>query len=144
MAFPGTAKYDEGYEGKEEAVSSTPQAALGSGSIDKPAGEEDDQAYYHWSKRNGVFRPVGHTQDEVPAGIYEIDNDNGGWFLSRVKFPSDNLLRLPGMPIDYILNQIDTFWKREELFKQTGLLHKRGILMYGPAGCGKTSIIRLL
>jgi ATPase family associated with various cellular activities (AAA) len=144
MAFPGTAKYDEGYEGKEEAVSSTPQAVLGSGSIDKPAGEEDDQAYYHWSKRNGVFRPVGHTQDEVPAGIYEIDNDNGGWFLSRVKFPSDNLLRLPGMPIDYILNQIDTFWKREELFKQTGLLHKRGILMYGPAGCGKTSIIRLL
>ncbi len=61
-----------------------------------------------------------------------------------MKFPSDNLLRLPGMPIEFILNQIDTFWKREQLFKDTGLLHKRGILMYGPAGCGKTSIIRLL
>lgn len=106
--------------------------------------DDDDQAYFHWSKRNGVYRPVGHTQDTVPSGIYEIDNDNSGWFLSKVKFPSDNLLRLPGMPIDYILDQIDTFWKREELFKQTGLLHKRGILMYGPAGCGKTSIIRLL
>ena len=108
------------------------------------AGEEEDQAYYHWSKRNGVFRPVGHTQDEVPAGIYEIDNDNSGWFLSKVKFPSDTLLRLPGMPIDFILDQIRAFWEREHLFKQTGLLHKRGILMYGPAGCGKTSIIRLL
>jgi hypothetical protein len=107
-------------------------------------GSDDDQAYYHWSKRNGVFRPVGHTQDTVPAGIYEIDNDNSGWFLSKVKFPSDALLRLPGMPIDFILDQIDTFWKREELFTQTKLLHKRGILMYGPAGCGKTSIIRLL
>ena len=105
---------------------------------------DEDQAYYHWSKRQGVYRPVGHTQDQVPAGIYEIDNDNSGWFLSKVKFPSDTLLRLPGMPIEFILNQIDTFWKREELFKQTGLLHKRGILMYGPAGCGKTSIIRLL
>jgi hypothetical protein len=113
----------------------------------KPAStkaDDQDQAYYHWSKRNGVFRPVGHTQDTIPAGIYEIDNDNGGWFLSKVKFPSDNLLRLPGMPIDFILSQIDTFWKRRELFEQTGLLHKRGILMYGPAGCGKTSIIRLL
>src|SRR5271154_5613051 len=110
---------------------------------DSEDGDDEDQ-YYHWSKRNGVYRPVGHTQDQVPAGIYEIDNDNSGWFLTKVKFPSDNLLRLPGMPIDYILGQIDTFWTREELFKQTGLLHKRGILMYGPAGCGKTSIIRLL
>src|SRR5271163_3896874 len=112
----------------------------------KPESEEDDDEdqYYHWSKRNGVYRPVGHTQDQIPAGIYEIDNDNSGWFLSKVKFPSDNLLRLPGMPIEFILSQIDTFWKREKMFKDTGLLHKRGILMYGPAGCGKTSIIRLL
>jgi hypothetical protein len=123
----------------EPSTPKTTLAAEGQG-----GGEDEDQAYYHWSKRNGVFRPVGHTQDTVPAGIYEIDNDNGGWFLSKVKFPSDALLRLPGMPIDFILNQIDAFWKREELFKQTGLLHKRGILMYGPAGCGKTSIIRLL
>jgi len=130
-----SSKAARAYDDDEPAV--TPKG-------DGAEGQEEDQAYYHWSKRNGVYRPVGHTQDKVPAGIYEIDNDNGGWFLSKVKFPSDALLRLPGMPIDFILNQIDAFWKREELFKQTGLLHKRGILMYGPAGCGKTSIIRLL
>src|SRR5277367_1475830 len=117
-----------------ESKSTTPEAE----------DDDDEDQYYHWSKRYGAYRPVGHTQDQVPAGIYEIDNDNSGWFLTKVKFPSDTLLRLPGMPIDYILGQIDTFWTREELFKQTGLLHKRGILMYGPAGCGKTSIIRLL
>ena len=127
----------------EDDFDESPSVASGS-SEPKAADDDDDQAYYHWSKRNGVYRPVGHTQDTVPSGIYEIDNDNSGWYLSKVKFPSDALLRLPGMPIDYILDQIDTFWKREELFKQTGLLHKRGILMYGPAGCGKTSIIRLL
>ena len=67
----------------------------------------EENAFYHWSKRNGVYRPCGLTQDTIPAGIYEIDNDNQGWFLSRVKFPSDNLLRLPGMPIDFILDQIN-------------------------------------
>jgi ATPase family associated with various cellular activities (AAA) len=125
---------------QDEPEVATPKASQGS-ALTKA---DEDQAYYHWSKRNGLFRPVGHTQDQVPAGIYEIDNDNSGWYLSKVKFPSDFLLRLPGTPTDYILDQIDVFWKREELFKQTGLLHKRGILMYGPAGCGKTSIIRLL
>ena len=106
--------------------------------------DDDQNEYYHWSLHKGLYRPVGKTQDTVPAGIYEIDNDNAGWYLSKVKFPSDTLLRLPGMPIDYILDQIKVFWERESLFQQTGLLHKRGILMYGPAGSGKTSIIRLL
>lgn len=125
-------------EDEDEAPSITSKA-------DKALTEDEaEQAYHHWSKQNGIYRPVGKTQPSVPAGIYEIDNDNQGWFLSRVKFPSDSLLRLPGMPIDFILDQIKVFWEREELFKQTGLLHKRGIMMYGPAGCGKTSIIRLL
>ncbi|MGC2231421.1 MAG: ATP-binding protein, partial [Candidatus Acidiferrum sp.] len=120
-------------------------ASSGSGATPKALGHDDDNnEYYHWSKRNGLYRPVGKTQDTIPAGIYEIDNDNAGWYLSTVEFPSDALLRLPGMPIDFILDQIDAFWKREYLFTQTKLLHKRGILMYGPAGCGKTSIIRLL
>src|SRR5277367_3354862 len=125
---------DDDFDEVESPKSTTPEAE----------DDDEDQAYFHWSKRYGAYRPVGHTQDTIPAGIYEIDNDNSGWFLSKVKFPSDNLLRLPGMPIEFILDQINKFWEREKLFKQTGLLHKRGILMYGPAGCGKTSIIRLL
>lgn len=133
-------KTKRGYDDPSEA--STPQSTKAQGVGEDSTDEHNE--YYHWSLRNGLYRPVGKTQDTVPAGIYEIDNDNAGWYLSKVKFPSDALLRLPGMPIDYILNQINEFWKRELLFEQTGLLHKRGILMYGPAGCGKTSIIRLL
>ena len=59
----------------------TPQSSSASVGPDKTAKGDDDQAYYHWSKRNGLYRPVGHTQDAVPAGIYDIDNDNSGWYL---------------------------------------------------------------
>jgi energy-coupling factor transporter ATP-binding protein EcfA2 len=119
----------------------TPKASQGSA----VGGEEHEaEAYAHWSKRNGLYRPTGKTIDSVPAGIYSIDNDNQGWYLEKIKFPSDDLLRLPGMPIEFILDQIQKFWEREHLFKATKLLHKRGILLYGPAGCGKTSIIKLL
>jgi hypothetical protein len=132
---------DSAQESSSREGSPYPTSAPGES---KKAAADEENEFYHWSKRNGLYRPVGKTQDEVPAGIYEIDNDNAGWYLSKVNFPSDKLLRLPGMPIDFILDQIKVFWDREELFKQTELLHKRGILMYGPAGCGKTSIIRLL
>jgi ATPase family associated with various cellular activities (AAA) len=131
-----------GYGKKDDSPNevSPPKSANGA-----TMGEEHEaEAYAHWSKRNGLYRPTGKTIDSVPSGIYSIDNDNQGWYLEKIKFPSDDLLRLPGMPIEFILDQIDKFWGREHLFKATKLLHKRGILLYGPAGCGKTSIIKLL
>ncbi len=106
--------------------------------------DDEDIPYSRWYVRGGKFRPVGSTIERLPAGIYEADTDSEGLYLQQVTFPADELLVLPGMPIDFILGQIEKFWSRAEIFAACGFLHKRGILLYGPAGCGKTSIIRLL
>src|SRR5208337_5575900 len=135
MASPRTNPMPKKYQADEEASAET------SGSKSK---EEHKPSYVQWIYRNGVYRPAGGTAAKILPGIYTMENDNTGWFLSPCEFPSDKLLRLPGMPIEFILDQINKFWDRRELFENVGLLHKRGILMYGPAGCGKTSIIRLL
>lgn len=104
-----------------------------------------EKNYTHWAKRKDRFYPTLVTHDFIPSAVYESREDSeGNTYLRKIAFPSDDLLLIPGTPVDYVLNQIEEFWGREEFFKELGLVYKRGVLFYGPAGCGKTSIIRLL
>jgi SpoVK/Ycf46/Vps4 family AAA+-type ATPase len=43
-----------------------------------------------------------------------------------------------------ILKDIDNFWNRVDVYKKYNFIHKRGILMYGEPGCGKSGIIQLI
>jgi SpoVK/Ycf46/Vps4 family AAA+-type ATPase len=43
-----------------------------------------------------------------------------------------------------ILRDIQNFWDRKDKYKQYNFVHKRGILMYGEPGCGKSGIIQLI
>jgi SpoVK/Ycf46/Vps4 family AAA+-type ATPase len=41
-----------------------------------------------------------------------------------------------------IRSEIASFFKKRDLFESEGLIHKRGLILYGPPSSGKTSIIR--
>jgi hypothetical protein len=104
-----------------------------------------ERNYTHWAKRKDRFYPTLVTHDIIPPAVYESREDSeGNVFLREIAFPSDDLLLIPGTPVAYVLEEIEKFWTREDFFKELGLVYKRGVMFYGPAGCGKTSIIRLL
>jgi hypothetical protein len=104
-----------------------------------------DKSFSHWAKRGNRFYPTNVTHDKLPSGVYEAKADSdGATFAREIAFPADSLLSLPGMPTEYIVRQIQDFWDRKKVFDQIGFLFKRGILLYGPAGSGKTCIIRQL
>jgi hypothetical protein len=104
-----------------------------------------DKNYSHWAKRKDRFYPTLVTDDFIPAAVYESREDSdGNTYLREIAFPSDELILIPGTPVSYVLGQIEEFWGREDFFKELGLVYKRGVLFYGSAGCGKTSIIRML
>jgi hypothetical protein len=96
-------------------------------------------------KPDGGYAPCGSTQGKLPAGIYSVEHgENHELVMKPATFESDDLKRLPGGLLEMIVGQIEVFWERMELFHGCGLLHKRGILLHGGAGCGKTSVIKLL
>lgn len=104
-----------------------------------------DQNFSHWSKRVDRFYPINVTHPVLPSAVYEVEKDNDDVpFFREIPFPSDDLQFLPGSPSELIVNQISAFWEKKHLYNKAKLVFKRGILLYGPAGCGKTSIIRLL
>lgn len=82
---------------------------------------------------------------KVPAGLYEIqwNSTMNSHTLKRQPIHTDELYSLPSKEISDILNDIESFWNNVEVYRQYKFIHKRGILLYGDPGCGKSGIIQL-
>jgi len=102
--------------------------------------------YTQWSiVGDGSFVPSPATVKGLPSGLYEIvwNNKMSDWAFMRHSLNTDELYELPTEEIDEILNDVKKFWKKAEIYSQYKLMHKRGILLYGDPGCGKSGILQL-
>jgi hypothetical protein len=97
-----------------------------------------------WAVSKGTYRSVEDIRETLPPGLYTLDIEDGHKLYTPVTAPADEAVDLPGLPSKYLLDQIKLFWARGDRYEQYHLLQKRGILLYGEPGCGKTSIISLL
>jgi predicted AAA+ superfamily ATPase len=100
-----------------------------------------------WSNlKNDEYAPAYVTVPKVPARVYEIGWNSSlqTYTLKKQPFKTDELYHLPSYEITDILKDIDNFWNRVDVYKKYNFIHKRGILMYGEPGCGKSGIIQLI
>lgn len=107
--------------------------------------KSDDLAkvYYKWLKDKNSYQAVGDvtTEDDLKRSAYKIRMTMQGLFFDRIKPKTAELYKFKSGPMDEIISEIDRFWGLKEDYKKLGLLYTRGLLMYGPPGGGKTSII---
>ena len=105
----------------------------------------DNQKFTQWAVHSGgKFTPTLSTTKELESGFYEIGYDsNIGIYMEKKEVNADELYHLPSNELTDIIEDIEKFWNRKDKFKQYNFIHKRGILLYGQPGCGKSAIIQL-
>jgi energy-coupling factor transporter ATP-binding protein EcfA2 len=107
--------------------------------------KEANQAHTMWAvHNNNNYFPCERSVQCLPAGQYSIHNGDSGIFFTGRSANVDTLYKFPDSAFDEVIKDIESFWNRRQYFKEFGFLWKRGIMLYGPPGSGKTSLIQII
>ncbi len=94
---------------------------------------------------NETFIPTGPTRKDLKPGVYEFDySSDRGIFARKIDVVTDQLIPLPDTANERVLKGMTVFWANQAKYTIHGLLYKRGVLLYGPPGSGKTATLQLL
>lgn len=106
---------------------------------------EYDPQYVQWGSSDGsIFLPASKTVKELPPGCYEINyNSQMGLFFEKIPVKTEGLIKFPDTTSNKVIGEIQNFWDRQEFFERYGIAYKRGIILYGPPGSGKSCAVQL-
>jgi hypothetical protein len=114
--------------------------------IDLKKEDENLDGLCQWNTQdNKTFIPSARTKKLLIPGVYEIHiSANIGLYFKKIDVRTEGLLRFPDSNSDKVVSEIQNFWQREHLFKEYDLTYKRGMLLWGPPGSGKSCTIQLI
>jgi AAA+ superfamily predicted ATPase len=81
---------------------------------------------------------------DLPAGYYSVQLTMSGPLLARMTDRKEVAHEFSSGPILGLKREVARFLDRAHRYQQLGVAHKRGVLCYGPPGCGKTAAIHCL
>jgi energy-coupling factor transporter ATP-binding protein EcfA2 len=98
-----------------------------------------------WAVNGDTYWGISHSIDRIAPGCYRGGHSpNMGFYLDRQPIRTDTLLELPDSKSEQVIAEIAQFTTLRPAFTKRGLLYKRGVLLWGPPGSGKTSTLHLL
>lgn len=92
--------------------------------------------------QSGVYEICGVTAARLPSGAYGCTlNQYGSVQLMARDLQVDDLIDFADSLPAKILEEIENFWSLGDRFLKHGYLHRRGYLLYGLQGSGKSSVV---
>lgn len=125
----------------DEGVDGPSPSPNPSGLMDDPWLHTKDAHHKQYVQNGPGYKPAGASTPRLTAGLYQVAWINDQLSFVRTLFACDDLIRLPDSKSDEVIAEIAKFWTLAPVFKQYGYTHKRGFLLHGPPGSGKTATI---
>ena len=127
-----------------EVAGTSPGASEDEGPSQKP-GTPTQFALY-----GSGYTATTPTIEKLPSGCYDLVADDKCVYAKPSQKPSGLLLELPEMKSAEIVSVVENFWNSEKDYKEGnefvigGAAFKAGLMLYGPPGSGKTSVLKLV
>jgi len=91
------------------------------------------------------FTGVLCNADTLDSGVYRGYIDSyGGIHFDKIDHGKSTMLEFPSLQQREVIEEIKEFWQKQVEYQTLGVTHKRGVLLYGEPGGGKTSVINIL
>lgn len=132
--------------GDGRILNSTPHPqSVGVAAYMNPGSEAHFLTSRRWAVSDGTYWGAPPTSSKLGNGVYGTSFDpNRGPKLVRKDIVTDGLIELPDASSGIVLREFESFWQKRNVFKDHGFLHKRGYLLWGPPGSGKSSALQLM
>lgn len=90
---------------------------------------------------NDTFMRVSGFVPRLEAGSYKVQATFSGIMFVRIDVSLDELIVFQDSESNVIMEEIQKFWSLKDEYHRYNIVHKRGFLLYGVPGTGKTSLL---
>lgn len=100
--------------------------------------------FVHYSFSDNIYSPCSITCKTLPSGVYDVILSKGNILFIKKSIKSDEWLPVHSDFINLLIQETKKFWEKRDIYISNKLMHKRGILLHGPAGSGKSILCKQL